>query len=329
MLKKIPILISLIITFQSCNLGTSGGRKNDQISSRARAEIKASNDKLMKAMKDKDEKTLSNLFSDSLKAVINMKDFMEQFAGNIKTDNYRILDEYHIITGFKQKMYLLESKNGNINDYQINFIPINEESYLSLLLTTEGVNELLTLVGYGKYNEEWKVNLIFTGVYRFLGKTAPEYYKLAKDAYEASNLVDANVNNGVATKLLESSSKYFAFKNENEMNQFFQLVKGHLQSKYYFPLEFKNVETHPLLFSIEPQLTAEGIFPMVNYKSNINIKDETQLNEEYRKVREEVNKAFKGINENKKYVFYMVYNSMPKEGEVTEQYGFVDTVGIK
>ncbi len=45
---------------------------------------------------------------------------------------------------------------------------------------------------------------------------------------------------------------------------------------------------------------------------------------ENEKVKIEVNKLFTGIDKDKKFVFYRVFNEFPDDKKLVESYGFID-----
>jgi hypothetical protein len=65
---------------------------------------------------------------------------------------------------------------------------------------------------------------------------------------------------------------------------------------------------------------------MVSYLSDINLQDTVALKTENDMVKKEVNKLFTGINQDKKYVYYGVFNEMPNPGRTVDHHEFKDEV---
>jgi len=329
MQKKIITLFLSFIILQSCNLNTEGTWKNENIDRRKREEIKALNGKLFQAIRNKDAAAINVLFSDSLKLTINVDEFIARLNSNFKLTDFRVMDEYDMLTEAYKKECNLSSNNAGINDYEIKFTPLNKEAYTSLVLSKEDQNEFLFLIGYGKYKEEWKINMLYMGQYSLFGKTAPDYYLLAKESYEKSNFIDAANNTNLALQLLKMKTGFFQFKKEKEINQFFEKSSADLNKRYTFPMILNGLQSKPEIYNISVQSTSEGIFPMISYKSVININDEQALKNENEQVKKEIAALFPEVNQHNKYIFYMVANALPTAGMVGEQYGFVDTLSVK
>lgn len=327
MLKKLLILTISIVLFQSCKNGT-GTLKNDNIDRRKREEIKVLNDKLFKAIEKGDLGTINILLADTLKKTVNVNQFVSSFITNIKLADYKILDEYNVPNSEGKGECNFSSDNQGVNDYEVKFKPLNKEIYTSLILSKDENNEFLILVGYGKYGEEWKVNMLYSGQYRLFGKTVPEYYELAKEADKMSNLVDAFNYSNVAYELLKIKTEFFQFKNEKQIIQFFEKTSSDFSIKYPFPLKLDQVPSKPEIYAVTAQLSNGAISPKISYKSTISIADEAALKQENQSVRDEIGKIFTGVDQHKKYIFYMVSNEFPETGKVGEQYGFVDTLKV-
>ena len=329
MIKKTVIFILFVVTIQSCNLNSSGTWRNDQIQRRTREEIKALNDKLVKSMGEDDVASVKGLMADILKKDSNIVEFVHQFSNSFGIKEYKILDEYYVKNTSVQVTNTLISENSDDNGYEVSYLALNKEMYASLLVAANKNAEMLILAIYGKYGEDWKLNLLQYGQYRALGKNAPDYFNLAKASYEKSHLLNAVNYISLSKQLLKPLNNFFKFKKEAEVNAFFNKVMKEADSTYSLPLTLEQLQTKPKIYKVVPQVNEEEIFPMIYYVSSIDINDETALKNENELVRKEVDRIFPGIDKDKKYIFYWVSNELPNEGTVVEQYGFVDTLKLR
>lgn len=326
MLPKTLLIILTVLTFQSCNLGTSGTWKNDNIDKNKREQIKKLNDKLFNAIINNDVAVVKTLMSDKLleKAGNDLDVLINKVSNTLNADSYRILDEYNVhcsTTGIGNT--LPSGVTGN-NDYFVSFQALNKEMYVSLLLPNGLDNELLITAIYGKYDSEWKINILQFGPYSLFGKTAPDYLNLAKSSYDKSYLIDAVNYISLSKQCLRPANDYFQYQKEKEINEFYDKVMKEVNSKFTFPLALENIDTKPKVFRIFPEMTSEGFFPMVYYLSSINLNDTKALKIENEKVKKEVDRLFTGIDKDKKFVFYWAFNEIPDGKKLVEHYGFID-----
>jgi hypothetical protein len=206
---------------------------------------------------------------------------------------------------------------------------ISKDTYVSLLLPKDKEDALLLTVIYGKYGNEWKINVLQFGQYCMSKKTASDFYDLAKKSYGKAYLVDAVNYISLAKQCLKPAENYLTFTKEKEINTFFDQVMTEVNSKFHLPMILANVPTKPSIFRVLTTQMNEGIFPMVYYATKIDLKDLAALKQENDQVIDEVNKLFTGINKEKKYVFYRAYSQLPNGQLGTAYYGFAEKLEPK
>ena len=328
MRNKLLLIILTIVIFQSCKLGTSGTWKNDNIDKDKREQISILNDRLFKGIISNDPAAVKSLMAEKLleKDGANIDKLINQVSSTFKADSYRIMDEYNIHNSTTGISNTLPSGLSGDNDYVIHYLALNKEMYVSFILPNGLDNDLLFTAIYGKYGNEWKLNILQFGQFSSFGKTAPDYYKLAKASYAMSYLIDAVDEITLAKKCLHPANDFFKYNKEKEMNEFFDKVINEANTKYKLPLTLEAIETKPEVFNIYPEMINEGNFPMVCYLSKINLGDTIALKREYEKIKVEVNHIFLGINQDKKYVFYKAFNEIPDGNIKVKTYGFIDNL---
>lgn len=326
MIQKTLLLILTVFTLQGCNYGTSGTWKNENIDKDKKEQIKILNDKLFKAIISNDIAGVKSLMSDKLleKGASDLDKLINQVSASFKSDSYRILDEYNVRNSTTGIGNTLPSGLSGENDYAVNYQALNKEMYVSLLLPNGLDNELLITAIYGNYDNQWKINILQFGQYSFFKKTAPDYYKLAKESYDKSYLIDAVNYVGLSKQCLKPANDFFQYQKEKDINEFYDKVMKEVNSKFKFPMTLDNVDTKPKVFRIYPEIINEGFFPMVNYLTSINLRDTTALKAENEKVKKEISQIFTGINKDKKFVFYQAFNELPDGKKLVGHYGFMD-----
>ncbi len=327
MLTKTFLFFLALLIFQSCNLSTSKFEKDQSIDAATRQEIKALNDKLFNGLTNNNLVTVQSLMSSGLLNKFgNDPNKMTDLISKKDIDNYSILDEYNIQASDTAINIILPSGNSEDNDYVFTFKSPNKDSYVSLLLLNSFGNQFLLVAAYGKYQNDWKLNILKFGQYSFFGKTAFDYFQMAQESIKKSYLIDAVNNISLSSVLLQPAGPYLQFVKEKQIKELGDSLSQEVNAKYQFPITLSNIDTKPQVFRIFPQVIKEGFFPMVYYHTDINLKDTTTLKLENLKIRKEVDSIFPGINKDKRFVFYWGFNEMPDGQKEVEHYGFLDSL---
>lgn len=240
------------------------------------------------------------------------------------SDEYHVMDEFYVKNTSTGATNVLPAGSGDDNDFTIKYQALNEEMYVSLLLAEGSSSEILITAIYGKYGDDWKVNIIQFGQYSLFNQTAPDYYKQAKASYDQAHLIDAINLIGLSMKCLSPGNKFFEYKKANEITAFYNKVLDEVKAKYNFPLTLSSVPTQPQIFSVSLEMTNEGFFPIIYYLSDIDLEDTASLTKENEKIKDVIGQTFPGIDQQKKYVFYRAFNELPDGVKEIKHYGFID-----
>ena len=164
------------------------------------------------------------------------------------------------------------------------------------------------------------------GNYSFMGKTAPDYFNLAKSCYDKSYLIDAINYMKIAKEYSRPVNDFFEYKKEKEMQTFKDKIVKEANEKYILPIVLDKIDSKPSVFCIIPKMIDEGFFPMVCYLTNIKLTDTIALKSENEKIKKIIGQIFTGIDKDKKYIFYQAFNEIPDEKSDNQPngYGFVE-----
>ncbi|RVT98183.1 hypothetical protein EOD41_17580 [Mucilaginibacter limnophilus] len=327
--QQVILFLILIVTLltQSCNVGTSGIWKNESIKPDVKQQLDKTNADLFKALANGNTKFFKQLSSDALmeKDGDKLDTIVNQVSDIFKdAGNYEIVDEYYVKNSTTNITNTVPSGLSGYNDYLIKYLALNKEMYITLFSVKGGTNDLLTIAIYGKYDDDWKLNIIHFGAFKIMGKTSPDFYKLAQSAYKKSFLIDAVNFISLAQICAHPGDDFFRYQKEAEMQAFHQKLMAEVNEKYKFPLTLNNLKTKPKVFRIYPEVFKEGIFPMVQYLSTINLKDTTALKAENTQIRKEISRVFPGIDSDKNFIAYRAFNEIPDGKKLVEHYGFLD-----
>ncbi|HEX4851799.1 MAG TPA: hypothetical protein VFV08_13375, partial [Puia sp.] len=214
MIQKALLIIIAFIVAQSCHVGASGIWKNDHIEKEKKAEIAVLDDKLFKAISSNDAAGLKAIMSDSLiQRGGDINKFVSQINSAFKVNSYRIVDQYYVQNTATNLISTIPGISGD-SSYMINYLAVNKEMFVSLLLPNGQSNEALILAIYGNYNNKWKLNILKIGQYSLLNKNAIDYYKLALSCYNKKFLIDAYTNINLSERLLKPADTFFEFQKE-------------------------------------------------------------------------------------------------------------------
>ena len=324
---KNNILFVIIILFglQSCQVRTSGNWKDENIDTIIKREIDALDKKLMEAANTNNSTLLEEIMSDELIEFKgdSLKFLTNQLEGLFNNSEIEILNQYYLKVLKINSEVSVSSGNGLINDYVLEFNPLNHEMFVSLNVVTKGLNKYLILSIYGKHPEGWKLNILRFGQYAVNGKTATELYAAARYDYKNGYLVDAAANMYLCSQISQPASVYWRYQRDTEMQEFYETILSDYNTQFTFPIVLENIPSHPQIFELTMQEIEDGYYPMIRYHSEIDLKDTVLTRIENDLIHEDIEDVFKGIRKDKKYIYYKAFNEMPNDYVTVDTYGFV------
>ncbi|RKR83287.1 hypothetical protein BDD43_3491 [Mucilaginibacter gracilis] len=299
------------------NFNKVGTWRNKTIDEDVRNEIDVLDKKLFKGIMTQDVKAVKKLMAEGLikKKGKTVDSVVTEFGALFKAKDYRLLDEFYCKSATENTNHVLQSDKENNNDYKIEFLALNKETYVSVMVSTNLPVNCLILAIYGKYETGWKLNILRIGEYSVMDQTAPEYYDLAVNQFTKGNIVDAVDMIVMAARLAYPAGDYLIYKNDYEMKDTYSVILKDAGAKYKLPYIINEVKTKPAIFAIGPLFISDpanrGIFPLVRYQSSIPISDTIALKAENQNVQKAIGGIFKGIDKNKYGIIYDAYNSIP------------------
>jgi hypothetical protein len=298
---------------------------NDHIDLKSRNQIKIFDDQLISSFYDSNAQELVSLYSEGLnkKVADKTEGLVQTIHPLVRTKSYTVFDECL----FKSSAIWTESSvsknNLGDNNYKVNFKVFTKETYISLLTFKEQFNEWLITSIYGKYDGKWELDEILIGKFKVAGKNAVDLYKHAMKDYSENDLIGTANYMFVSKMVAAPAGDDFIYFKTPEIENFRNKVQRESISKLVFPIEVKGIKTLPQIFGIQPEVNNEGVFPSVNYLTKINLKELVQLQSENEQVKEKIREIFPGINKNKRYVFFKVFNQIPNQKNNAGHFEFV------
>jgi cell division protein FtsB len=329
---SVLLVFCIIITLVSCHSGDNGIWKNTEIDSGLRSQIAALNKKLFTSIMAKDINGVKALLSDKLvqKSGTKLDTLVYTSAQSFNAKDYDVLDEYYTKHHVKADPDTLSPKKTGDDNYMVSYKAMNAEMYTSLLVTKGLPVNCLILAVYGKYGNDWKINVLQIGEYSIENKIAPDYYKIAQQQYANGSLVDASNTMIITSQLASPAGEFFKYTKEDTMKIFYSSIINKANNLFQFPVVMSWVDTKPKIFSVSPQYIEEashrGIFPLIKYKTSIKLTDTTALRAENDAIQKHIGDLFKGIDQNKKYILYQAFNEMEGGKVPAKHYGFIQNL---
>lgn len=330
-MKKLPLFAFLVfmLTVASCTYFDPKTTQNEAIDKDIRTRMAALNKKLFKSIMSKDIKSVKSLMSPALLDSVGKKvdTVVNTMADAFHATDYRVLDEYYTTHSSLSSPTKLTSNKGDVNFYQLEYRALNPETYTVIMVSKNLPVNCCVMAIYGKYRDTWQLHILEIGEYDMFGKTAPEYYATATQKLRKADTIDAAMMMTVASELSRPAGEYLKYNNVDDMKTFYSSTIAEANATYHFPITVKQVKTQPKIFAISPQLLNDGkdkgIYPIIKYKTAINLKDTVALKAENLALQKVVGTLFKGITEDKKCIIYHAYNQVPDGKTLVNRYGFI------
>jgi hypothetical protein len=306
---KLLAFLWVVFTLQSCEPTQPGSWKNDLINNGDRKKFHQLNDELFKQLKVNDVKQLENIMSQEFINSRNKNRQVEVVSNRAKTADYDLLDEYYVVNRYTDADTIQTSTKGP-GSYMITYMGITHQMYIAFFVPKTGINKYMITAVYCKYDYGWKLSELGAEPYTINGKTTPELFEQAKASYNKNYLVDALYISESAFTCARPSSVW-KYNNEDAFTSFYNKLLKEASEQYRFPVAIKQVATHPRIIRILNQTTPEGVFPMIYYQSSIKLSDTTAIKQENEQVKQVIDQTLPGIDQNKKYLLYSVFNEVP------------------
>lgn len=325
--KHAILIASACLVIQGCNLKASRTLKDSSIDPEITKEIKALNDKLFKALSEMDTATVQSMLADSLRRSGSGKinEMVGMVNGFLKSREYTIRDEYYTIGSANAQIQMPSGGNGDMS-YLMRYHAMNAETYATLILPEARGVRMIAFLVYGKYNDQWKINILRFGQYDCLGIPAPELYRKARECYDKSYLLDAVMYMSLVNECLQPLEGNIEYNLTPEIKQFGKKIFTEIEAKYNMPYTFETIKGKPQLLRILPWIKDNEYGMEVDYLSNIDLNDTVALKAENIVVREAAADLFTGFDKDKHYILYRAVNELPNGNQPPPYFEMRDTL---
>jgi hypothetical protein len=257
------IIISGLLLLMSCSVG--GQWSDENIDPKVKAEINEFNNHIIDGLATKDPEKIKSVASDKLlEQSMDLETMVTSGNWTIDPTKFQI----------KNQFYLKKSADGTDSrvftgltgdhDYTIHFKAINKEMFISVGYLEDDLQSLALTMVYGKYGDNWKLNILQIGLLDIENKDAIDWYRLAQENFNKGNLVDAALDFTLVSQCLKPANQLWQYGLESEINDFGQKVNQEVNKTYSFPITVETIKSKPQIFRVFPQGMSEGFHPNVS-----------------------------------------------------------------
>jgi hypothetical protein len=314
-------IISGLLILMSCSVG--GQWSDENIDPKVKNEINDFNNHIIDGLATKNPEKIKSVASEKL--LEQSKDLESLVTlGNWKIDptKFQIKNQFHLkksADGTDSRVFTGLTED---HDYTIHFKAINKEMFISVGYLEDDLQKLALTMVYGKYGDNWKLNILQIGLIEIENKDAIDWYRQAQKNFESGNLVDAALDFTLATECLKPANQIWQYRLESEINEFGQRMNQEINKTYSFPITVETIKSKPQIFRIFPQGMSEGYYPSIFYATTLNMNDTTALSKECTELHDNIGQVFKGLDLDKEYIFYRAFERLPFNDEEVNNYGF-------
>ncbi len=325
-MKRFPFIFSLILllALSACQ-PHAGNNDGPIIDPEIKAQIDSLNEQIMLGAYQNNPVLIENVMSPKLleSSGKSVDVLVGQISSLSTSPTFQLFDEYYL--DGQEGQPFSQTYSGGIEDdaYSIKFEALTDKVYISILRPDEPFPDHLIILIYGLYEQGWKLNIIQYGQYAFLGKTAIDLWKEAQEKEEKGHFVDAANLMSLSVQCLRPAKQFWEYREERALTQYYERLTKAVNAAYKFPIQVEIVESKPVIFGIYPQITEEGIFPMIEYTSAHPQADTIALRQENDLLHARIGRIFPGINEEKTHLLYRAYDSIPDGKRQPITYGFI------
>ena len=319
---RIATLLLLIIAITGCN--TSGTWNDDHIDLALRQTINGLNAQVIEGLAaDKPDKILAVASEALITAAHNdLTSLTQKTAGMIQPGNFKIRNQFFTKNSTANAVTTVLPGLGEEHDYRIAYVSITKESVVTVGEFNNGWQTLAMLTIYGKYGNEWKLNILRMGVLKMANKDAIDWYHDAQQDYKAGDLVDAGNKLSISAQLAKPEENYWSYVQEPALKTFGETLNAAINKTYSFPIKQAVGAGEVAIFHTVPQVLREGYFPGIQYVTSIPLTDTAALSRECDLLHQNISKIFPLIEARNNTILYRAFSRVPT-ADTERSYGFV------
>jgi hypothetical protein len=311
-MKYIGLCAILLLMLTGCH--RNGTWMDAQIDPALRDKMNELNGQVLKDISGRNVNDLRNISSDSLWSSngTNIEDQILHTQTLPDPNTFKVKNQFYLkfYGADANRNSTMHRTKGSEHDYLLTFQPINKETLVTLGYFNQSPESFALTTSYGKYGDNWKLNIMQIGLLKVMNRDAIDWYHSAQKDFDSGYLVDAGNDLLLCEQLLKPAGGLLHYEKEKEINDLDQKLTSAITQRYPFPLTDSLVATKPSIFKISLYRTSDGYYPFILYKTKYALTDSVALSRECDAVCAHLGDLFYGLDKGKKYLFFRAYSKL-------------------
>jgi hypothetical protein len=298
--KTLRLIIIFVLILQTAHLASckqAGEPRvfadNDKMSAETRAELDKITGAFEKALSDTDVTEIMKLKDESFSASESeLKMYFEDRKEQNKNPFVKY-DEYYI-KNIKVSDELVRVYKDNTSESYIEIYPKNSEIYITMYASdNEKISGMVTLIA-AKTENSWKIMWIDISDYKYNGKSAQDYHKLAKDLFGEGKVLPAYIYAEMMFNIIQPG-RILKYADFDDMKTTYEEIGQEFSNTLTLPLSFPelpNVKIYVVGLGNDEE---KGVIPLVTYRTDTPISDEAARIAEGKRIIELLGEKYTGF----------------------------------
>lgn len=317
MKKKLSLILALLLVLSLALSACNNASESvdyvlaSEIGDDVKAEADAVLSGFMQAFEENNPAAALPLFSSEFEA--NEEDLAAFFEEVQKLVDAPFVpyDSYYMKGLTVEEALLKVKKSADATEY-IEIAPAAEELYCAMYVSdSKNISRMMTIL-LARENGEFKITWVAPTDFKYDGVAAPEVYNRTKTLSDEGKLFSAYISSCKLGKIMRPGS-FFRYSNDLEMEDLCNSLVDKISTSYPLPLALAET-TESSVYEISLANDAElGLIPLIFYKTDATITNESALRAESEKVLAALEKIFPDIRESSEVIRFEATNDVIDE----------------
>lgn len=316
-MRILLILAAAVLVISSCSSQKSIWQ-DEEIDSRIATEVQAVNMEVIRTFKYKNLMGLKELCHDSLwdNAKGSLRHLMWGSFTEFNDSVFSVFNQYLLnvdeaAIGTVQSFQSAEPETASPHDYTLHFKAMESEVYAIAGRFLHPEREFALVTFYGKQEGSWKLYNIQFGPITVGGKDAWGWHEASQGRFEEGHILDATFDADKALQCMRPGNAQWEYSRQQEIIDWQKEVLAKANEAYPMPMSVDYVESEPSILQIYPQRVDAGLTPVVVVLTTLD--DPSAVAEECVRIHEGIQGLFPGIDQNRDFITYAVYQDQPSQ----------------